>query len=274
MTRYRFIIVPIFLTWVSTIAPCFAQELPLIKSFARTEYGGQKQNWDIDQLSDGTMCFANSSGLLMFDGVNWTSHSLPNRQFLRTIEVSHDTIYAGAYGEFGYWSYHGDSLRWIYRSLSEELGLEELEREEIWNIVVSERDLYFQSFGSIFAIDQGEIAARKIGTPSNIQFIHSAGGDMVLQVHGHGLYRIEGDTVQRIYPGIEWPQERITGIEEISDGRWLLSTEGGLLMTRTDDQLDHFGNMLGAEFDDFQINKLRVLKMAALRLARFLMAFS
>ncbi len=260
MRRYRFIIISITVVWGFTICSSMAQELPLVKSFSRTEYGGQKQNWDIDQLSDGTMCFANSSGLLMFDGVNWTNHPLPNRQFLRTIEASRDTLYAGAYGEFGYWHFHSDSLRWIYQSLSEELGLEELEREEIWNIVVSERDIYYQSFGSIFAFDQDEMAARKIGTPSNIQFIHSVSGDLVLQVHGHGLCRMEDDTVRSIYAIPQWANERITGVEELADGHWLLSAESGLLMTLTDGRLDHFDHELGAEFDDFQINKLKVLK--------------
>ena len=49
-----------------------AQEHPPLMAYAPDLYGAENQNWGISQTSDQTMYFANNSGLLEFDGVNWS----------------------------------------------------------------------------------------------------------------------------------------------------------------------------------------------------------
>ena len=57
----------------------FAQEHPPVMAYNPDAYNAQNQNWSISQTSDQTMYFANNSGLLEYDGVNWSLYPVPMR---------------------------------------------------------------------------------------------------------------------------------------------------------------------------------------------------
>src|SRR5690606_14942657 len=120
-------------------------EVPAIVNFSKVDYAGQKQNWQIDQMPNGLMVFANTAGLMTFDGVNWSLYEMPHQQIIRTLLVDQDRIYVGSYGEFGYWVIN-ETGQLNYHSLIELIDRKLTDGEEIWNIFKIGPAVYFHSF--------------------------------------------------------------------------------------------------------------------------------
>ena len=57
----------------------------------------------IAQGEDENLYFANTTGLLEYNGENWNLYPVPNKTIVRSIKVVEDRIYTGAYMEVGYW---------------------------------------------------------------------------------------------------------------------------------------------------------------------------
>ena len=57
--------------------------LPEITNYPPSINGGQTQTWDITQGKDGKLYFANSYGLLIYDGKQWKSLLLDNKYSAR-----------------------------------------------------------------------------------------------------------------------------------------------------------------------------------------------
>ena len=78
---------------------------PELIQYTRQTYGGYNQNWSIAQHPQTRfMYYANSKGLLEFDGSRWKVYALPRRQKVRSVAIDKQgRIFTGALGEFGYW---------------------------------------------------------------------------------------------------------------------------------------------------------------------------
>ncbi len=46
---------------------------------------------------------SSNSGLLHYNGEQWTSNKLPNETIIRSVTIVDDKIYTGSYKEFGFW---------------------------------------------------------------------------------------------------------------------------------------------------------------------------
>lgn len=121
-------------------------------NYSKNAYNFKPQNWDIDEAENGWMYFANSGGLLEFDGLNWRSYDVPNT-ILRSVKCEGKHIYVGGSSEFGYFT---SDLKGglIYTSLSDSLtnwgG-------EVWNILVDNSKVYFQADNSILLLHNNEL---------------------------------------------------------------------------------------------------------------------
>lgn len=127
--------------------------IPFVQSFERNEYQAAAQNWDLIQDHQGLMYFANTEGLLVYDGRNWDLFPLPNKSVLRAIDISKEGhIYAGGQNEFGYFA-PDSSGSWIYHSLKASIPAEHRDFEDVWEIVAVEDGVYFRSSNKIFFLD-------------------------------------------------------------------------------------------------------------------------
>jgi ligand-binding sensor domain-containing protein/DNA-binding CsgD family transcriptional regulator len=131
--------------------------MPYVINYSRTEYMGGSQSWMIDQASDGKIYFANNSGLLQFDGVNWKVFPLENGMIIRSVFCDSDgRIYVGAYNEFGYFypDYKGEL---VYTSLKTSLNGNDKDFDEVWKIYKIKDEIYFQSFQQIIILKDKEL---------------------------------------------------------------------------------------------------------------------
>jgi DNA-binding CsgD family transcriptional regulator len=162
---------------------------PDLFNYSHQTYKAHRQNWGIAQNPvNKFMYFANSKGLLEFDGTQWTTYELPAKQIVRSVICDKTgRIYTGALGEFGYWdkSVNG-SLS--YHSLKSLIKESQFNQEEIWHIVETSNGIIFQSFAYMFIFQNN--AVKKLPTPGNILFAFDVNGRYFLEVLDKGLYEI------------------------------------------------------------------------------------
>ena len=73
------------------------------KSYKSDEYSSSPQNWGIAQDERGVMFFCNTSGILEYDGIDWTMvPGTENLELLKVVKGSDGKIYAGGRDEFGF----------------------------------------------------------------------------------------------------------------------------------------------------------------------------
>lgn len=118
-------------------------------NYERNQYKAGFQNWMIAQSATDWMYFANSNGLLEFDGVNWTSFPVRNN-VVRCVRIIDKKIYIGGSSEFGFFEHNKIGVL-TYHSLSEntkDWG------GEIWNIEDGDDAIYFVSERYIHIYDK------------------------------------------------------------------------------------------------------------------------
>lgn len=163
-----------------------SQHIPDLINYKTSEYKAHNQNWSVSQSADRWLYFANTEGLLSYNGNQWTKHSLDNK-IIRAVHCHGDRIYTGAYGEFGYWLRDncGDHH---YTSLISLLPDQAISKEEIWHIISDGDDIYFQSFSLLFKFDGKKIT--KIELPNSIMFLQIVNGKKIVHSLSLGLFEI------------------------------------------------------------------------------------
>lgn len=129
--------------------------LPYLKNYSEKDYRSNNyttspQNWDIVQDDRGVMYFANTSGLLEFDGVKWRMVQGTNDlDFEALVKSENGTIYAAYSGDFGFLSaWSGGELHFI--SLKEKLDTADQHIDRIFYASAIGNDIYFQAYYSIY----------------------------------------------------------------------------------------------------------------------------
>jgi hypothetical protein len=124
---------------------------PFIYNYTQADYRAARQNWAITEDAQGIMYFANSGGMLEYDGKNWLLHRLTSSSGVRVAAYDPPTgrIYCGTFEEFGYWE-RDRYCRLHYRSISAALPKDALHNDDIWSIVFIGDTVVFQSFTKYF----------------------------------------------------------------------------------------------------------------------------
>lgn len=183
-----------------------AQDLtPIVKQFAKTDYGAANQNWAIAQGRDGRMYFGNNQGLLEFDGNHWELIRMPQNKLVRSVYIdSNDRIYVGSFEEFGYFErqYNG---RLLYTSLSDSLVNYSMTNDEIWTILEINNRIVFQSFTSYFTLYKDQVEGHR--QPVTFLFFTAFGKEVMVNTSQHGLCRLNLET----HKLTKFPQETVQG---------------------------------------------------------------
>ncbi len=135
--------------------------IPNIFNYPKENYHAGRQNWGIAQDKNGVMFFANSEGLLTFDGVFWKLYPLPNKTIVRSIGIAPDgRVYVGGQGEIGY--FLPDKLgRLEYFSLKALLTNTQNQFTDVWNICITGGKVFFRTNKRIFEYNNNTIIEYK-----------------------------------------------------------------------------------------------------------------
>ncbi len=229
---------------------------PKVHAFTTNTYGGGNQNWDIAQGENGLLYVANTSGVLKYNGVNWTTLSLPGNPTVRSLAVTEARLYAGGYGEFGYFENPENAdPKWI--SLASDLTSPD-RNEEIWNIeLLPGGSVAFQSFGRLFIYDGSSL--QTVVPPGVMMFARVWKNDLIVPVTGQGLFRWTAEEGFSLLPGTtELGDQEVVSIVPWENGLLLGNADGILFWDGTN--LVPWSATVNAQLRDREINRLEVLK--------------
>src|SRR5208283_19781 len=122
-----------------------------IKNYIHNTLPLDNQNWNIYQNpKNGIMYFANSNGLIEYNGISQKTYHMPYNKIVRSVLVDDQGfIFTGAFEEFGYWKQTTEG-QLTYVSLSNQIHVPP--NDEIWKIYNYYGKIYFQSFTTIYVL--------------------------------------------------------------------------------------------------------------------------
>src|ERR1700735_388084 len=170
--------------------------VPYVQNYTKAQYQSGNQNWSVTRDEHGIMYFGNAEGLLSFDGKYWQLHRMPNGLIVRSVAADgKGKIYAGGFGEFGYWQKDKQGLL-KYNSLIPLVRKTYLPNEEIWKIYVDGDRVIFQSFGAIFIYSGGKVTV--IRAPKPYLFLFKVGKRFFVEQVGAGLFELKNDKLEYV----------------------------------------------------------------------------
>ncbi len=139
--------------------------LPYLINYTAEQYSAAKQNWSCVEDLRGVMYFGNTSGVLEFDGQNWTLINITgNSLIVRSLAVNNQgRVFIGSNNEFGYLA--PDSVGNLsYHSLIDKLKNEKDKKfRDINRIFIVGEKVYFTGDDVIFEYSNGLIKTQHIG---------------------------------------------------------------------------------------------------------------
>jgi hypothetical protein len=160
-----------------------------ILNYVSGEIPVNNQNWDISQDPvSGYIYFANSAGLVEYNGISSKTYQMPFRQGIRSVYInSSGKIFSGSFEDFGFWQ-KDDEKGLVYQSLTRNLTIPK--NDEIWKIYETNGTVYFQSFTTIYKSDSDSVVP--LTAPAAMLFMFRAGDKFIVQVLGQGLFWFDG----------------------------------------------------------------------------------
>jgi len=193
-----------------------------MKFYDKNDYKGANQSWAIVQSKQGFLYFANSAGLLEFDGSEWKL--FPTSSVLRSIVLSDDgIIYGGMQNDFGYWQEDQLTRKLTYTSLAKQLNLMLID-DAIWKIVIFDGAVYFHSFSRIYKYNLQDKSLSIIDAPNRFQFLFSVNNRLFVQEKVLGLMEMENNRLIPVPGGEVLTGDCVYGMESLSPNSILIAT--------------------------------------------------
>lgn len=173
------------------------------------------------EAPDGTMYFANESGMLEFDGSRWNTYFIDGFGPIYSLVFSEDSkkIYVGSRDEFGY--FERDHLyKWQYHSLRK--LVEEVDGiEDCYQILVTNEGVYFDTYGKhLFRWDGQKIYPIR----SERTWLVPFEGKVLAGVYNVGLGLVQNDSVILKNTTFKWEKDTGYEIFRATDGTPILFT--------------------------------------------------
>ena len=211
---------------VLTTFVCSAQEHPPVMAYNPENYGAQNQNWSIYQTTDQIMYFANNSGLLEYDGMNWNNYPVPDNSIVRSVKAVGNQIYTGSYMDFGVWERNTKGIL-EYTSLVQKLGIELAEDEQFWDIIKLDDWLIFQSLSRIYLVNEQAKESTYIESDYVISNIFEVEGVLFFNQLSKGLYKIIDGNVELVSDDPRLKSDNIAGLIEHNDQLVIMTASNG-----------------------------------------------
>lgn len=228
----------IILLFICIVALChtvMAQET-IFRNFTPTLYKGGTQNWDVIQMPDGQMAFANNLGVLIYNGARWSVYPIRNYSTVRALYYERSTgrLYASGSDEFGYYQVDPLSYQYVYHSLSDLLPNTQRDFGEIWKIMPWGSNIVFQSKTHLFILDkQGKFHTYR--SPYRIETIATAKGRLILGTR-RGLEEWRHNK-RGILPGASFSKKIVVRAILPYGNNLLVATQGNGILTYDGKQL-------------------------------------
>lgn len=225
--------------------------VPYVQNYPKSVYLSGNQNWSITKDKQGIMYFGNAQGLLTFDGKYWQQYKMPNRQIVRAVVASPTgIIYAGGFGELGYWSNKNNHL--TYTSLTALVPKAAIVKDEIWKICIVGKKVIFQSFSTIYIYENNRIQIVKAEKP--FLFLHQVGNRVFAEVLERGLFELNGNKLVALKGSDAINSRDVLSILPFKNGKLLIGTSKNGLFLYDGQGFTTFNTPANAFLKTFQLN--------------------
>ncbi len=189
---------------------------PLIQNFRPTDYHAGSSNYAIAQDERGLLYFGNNQGVLVFDGVRWQLVRTPGNATVRALCHAGGRIYVGTQRDFGYLA--PDSIGGLhFVSLKPYVPEPHRDFRGIWEIVATEKAVFFRSYYAVFRWDGSTMRAWTPHTLFHNAYV--AGNTFYVREHTIGLEQLDGDSLRLLPGGDQLAEETFAGLWRETDGR-------------------------------------------------------
>ena len=177
---------------IAGAAEAFPQQagMPFIRNYPMTEYRAQSQNWGVIQDQRGVMYFANTDGLLEFDGISWQLLRLPVARCLAMDSTGR--IFMGLENDLGYLD-RDTAGRNRFVSLKPALPEKYRNLTTVWTLNAVGNRMVFQTDGWLYIYENRQFSL--IPAKNYFYLAWAVNGQYYVQDMGQGLFRLDGDTL-------------------------------------------------------------------------------
>jgi ligand-binding sensor domain-containing protein/DNA-binding CsgD family transcriptional regulator len=196
--------------------------LPDILNYTKQQYQGGAQNREIRQDKRGVLYFANSEGVMTFDGINWKTYPLPNKSIVRSLEFGPDNkLYVGGQDEFGYFSPSANGTL-VYHSMKDRLPVNERSFTDVWGIYFFKNSIFFQTSNNIYQIGDNY---RNIFKSTHWRFITLCNNRLIAQDYNKGMLSFRDGVWTPFLEHSELPEDYfVTSLTEIGQDSAIMTT--------------------------------------------------
>ena len=201
--------------------------VPIMQRIGPDEYRAAPGLWSI-AAAPGRVYVAASDGVLIYDGVEWTTVPLPvgvNATVVRRLQDG--TIMVGGNDTYGRLEY--EPLRgYRYVDLLASSGLGEAERRlgPVWEVLETPEGLYVQSANFIHLLPANGGDTRSWAVGQDMRSLATFGGDLYARFQGRGLGWYRGGELHLVPQGETFADVPVAGIVGWGGSRFAVAGNG------------------------------------------------
>ena len=169
---------------------------PMINNFTYQEYQAGPINWWATEDNEGIMYFANGSGVLEYDGVNWNLIRLENGARC-LVKDTDGTIYVGSEGDIGYLK-RDEIGQHHYVSLADKIPEEHKVLSTVWEVDIYEDRVIFRTEFKLYCWDG--VTMKVISSDQAYHVGKIVNGKYYLRIWGRGLCVLKDDDTFDLVP--------------------------------------------------------------------------
>ncbi|MDP9170656.1 MAG: hypothetical protein M3N54_08570, partial [Acidobacteriota bacterium] len=197
----------------------------VFQQYSAQDYGASPQNWSIAQDPRGIMYFANTAGLLEFDGTSWRSIRLAGKSMVYSVATDKKgTVYVGGVGEFGFLKPDATGMM-TFVSLKDRLPEADREFAQVWRILAAPEGVYFSSYRRLFRLN-GDGSVKVWTSERKFGRAFYALGSLHVQTAGKGLLKMQRGSLVPVPGGERFANDVVN--DAVNDG-----ANGALIATNT-----------------------------------------
>lgn len=196
--------------------------LPFIDNYRYQDYNADGVNWWAAEDDKGLMYFANTNGVLVFDGQHWELVKVTGRQETRSVAKGKDgKIYVGTNNNIGYLEADKQGkLQFV--SLKEKIPPRYRNFDEVWETIAVNGDIYFRTNSYVFTWNYKDIHV--VVSKAQLHVSDVVNGTYYCRIWGRGLCKLQNDSFYLVHNGEKFANERIYVMLRYDDRRMLIGT--------------------------------------------------
>lgn len=222
-----------------------------VSNYLKEDYKAATQNWDIVQDNKGLLYFANSGGLLQFDGSFWRLYPLPNNSIVRAVCIDKENrIWVGGFNQIGYFKTN-EKGELAYHSAVNLLEPQYRDFGDIWEIYPDNNRLIIQTFTAILEFKGGIL--RPLIWDSDIHYSFFYKGNLYVKVNNVGLNILKENQLELIPDGKIFSDYTVTAILPGNNNKTFIVTANNGVFQMKDSKISPFNTPVNDFLKKYQV---------------------